>query len=578
MTTAFQQQRDDKIFQDDEGISVARHCLLQKEVADVLTEDMIFFLFATEEGRNLMVMDELPIHHVIELGFHDGEELIGILWHYASGFDPIKQDEAMAQYQHHTLRICSAILSHEDTVSQAKERACAHTSFTHKTTEHQPSLLEEQLQELTDFPLRTHVTIQDLLDEYHIPLHLLLQENEITLEAICIHNGFAYSLKAPLDALYIFDLDELYAIQKKLENNIQPDSTRIQLYINEALSYFHSKCYKETIKYQRQRCLATKPIDQQNLTQLGSALQYARTQCSHAWKKIDYTMAQLSPELRIILIQAFQWSDHRSTINWELIISPSDYQPLLQTFADQFIQYLSQALQMNIPPYIIFAPEATQKKTVILDTLPGKVVMIEADGNCFFHAVAHELARQKLSHSTHMELREQSVQYLKNNPEILQIYPYENELPEAYITRMSHSGVFAEGPIIEVTAMALNIQIEIFQVNIHRDGRESSSHFSINDGPDRRGMITIIRLEEEGEQEKQHYLALERPIEVKNEEPIQLRSTAPLLRPEYFLTQSFFFNKLRDKQYLIEHRHDNPTIQHAYDEQYGLVITRPSNV
>lgn len=101
----------------------------------------------------------------------------------------------------------------------------------------------------------------------------------------------------------------------------------------------------------------------------------------------------------------------------------------------------------------------------------GTVVKADGKGNCFFHAIASELGRQRLKTYTHEELRAMAVQHLREHPELLEgkdpvlkINGTDKHLtPDEYCTEMLKDGTYAEGAIIDAMAMGLNIQLTIVE-------------------------------------------------------------------------------------------------------------------
>lgn len=84
---------------------------------------------------------------------------------------------------------------------------------------------------------------------------------------------------------------------------------------------------------------------------------------------------------------------------------------------------------------------------------------VARDGNCFFHAALAALPEEHLlsqSSLGHQQLREQAVQYMRNNPERFPPSCVENESLEEYLNRMAQPSQWAEGSIIDATALLLN--------------------------------------------------------------------------------------------------------------------------
>lgn len=133
----------------------------------------------------------------------------------------------------------------------------------------------------------------------------------------------------------------------------------------------------------------------------------------------------------------------------------------------------------------------------------GKVHKVKGDGNCFFRAVAKELARQELSAATHQELRLQAVLYLlEHREEIFPTFPLEeDEDVNDYLERMAQNGVYVEQHIIEALAMVLDVQLTI--IRVQENGEQNQ--MSINASVDRK----VIGLIHRGDGELAHYDALE---------------------------------------------------------------------
>ena len=135
--------------------------------------------------------------------------------------------------------------------------------------------------------------------------------------------------------------------------------------------------------------------------------------------------------------------------------------------------------------------------------MSGNVHPIDGDGNCFFSAVAYELARQGLDSYTHQTLRAEAVEYLHAHPEIFTNAPLENdEEIETYLTRMGRDREYADMPIIIALAQRLNIQLTIMRAAEH-----GAQHMSdINQVEGVRGRAGLLH---RGENWAAHYDALE---------------------------------------------------------------------
>ena len=373
-------------------IATARHCLLQKEVANALTPNVILWLFNTYHGQRMMLMDSLPVCKVLETGFFE-EELIAALWHYSSEFDSSKQEINLQQYVENTQRIMDAIrgataLSDEN-LTKYHDDDDWFGSFS------SPPSIVLPTNRRTTHPLRIKVLMGDLSKEYGISILDLLKKNGVTIEALYRHNGFL-DMKEPVENLYVDNLDALYALD-----------------------------------------------DQQ------------------------------PPPIR-----------------------SNEFLPEQQQF---------------LPHSDVFTRREPSIKNATPDSL-GKIIDVAADGNCFFHALVLGLAQKNITSLSHEKLRSEAVTYLRMRPEIMQCYSYEHEKPDDYLNRMSRPGIDAEGPIIEVTAIIMNIQLEIININTDREGKETTARFVINQGLDRMGTVTLIRLQEEQQGDPhpyQHYQVLE---------------------------------------------------------------------
>lgn len=116
--------------------------------------------------------------------------------------------------------------------------------------------------------------------------------------------------------------------------------------------------------------------------------------------------------------------------------------------------------------------------------LPGKVIDVAPDGNCFFHAVAQECVRKGINDWTHERLRAEAIVYLQAHPELLQS-PSELDgrevSKEDYLTAMAKVGTYAEGPIIDATALCLNAHLSISNLILNNRGEYDIFPLHIND-------------------------------------------------------------------------------------------------
>jgi hypothetical protein len=118
------------------------------------------------------------------------------------------------------------------------------------------------------------------------------------------------------------------------------------------------------------------------------------------------------------------------------------------------------------------------------------LIDVEDDGNCFFHAVAFALHQLDIELTTHTLLRKKVVKYLLKHPKILENHPPESETPSTYLLRMSCDKEWAEGPVIETMALALNVCFSITEMR----GDLVSHKFNFNEGSDKRGTICLARI------------------------------------------------------------------------------------
>ena len=147
--------------------------------------------------------------------------------------------------------------------------------------------------------------------------------------------------------------------------------------------------------------------------------------------------------------------------------------------------------------------QATPQETQM--QLPGRVVeATQQGGNCFFDSVAHELMRQELvqGNISQRDLREMAVTALeervKASPESLggeaiALMNGNRDEPvtlEAYLNAMRQDGRDAEGPIIEMLAITLNVRLII-----HDQGRQQSGQgiYTINENAPENRTISLLQ-------------------------------------------------------------------------------------
>lgn len=146
-----------------------------------------------------------------------------------------------------------------------------------------------------------------------------------------------------------------------------------------------------------------------------------------------------------------------------------------------------------------------------LGELPGRVVDVRGDGNCFFYALEHELRRQGLETLTYVELRARAIAHLEAHPDLLSgpIELNDKAVPrivskEEYLAEMQKDKAYVEGPIIFALALAFNIHLSISELRVNALGAVVGLYpIHINDDAGgRRATIGLIR-------QGQHYKALE---------------------------------------------------------------------
>lgn len=159
----------------------------------------------------------------------------------------------------------------------------------------------------------------------------------------------------------------------------------------------------------------------------------------------------------------------------------------------------------DIPPpartneTIVLSSRLSQPDSRIFSSIPNPkkdtsiIIDVPEDGNCFFHAVAYALKKQAITDISHETLRSQAIDYLKENSAAMQNYFPRGESPEKYLQQMTTLGTYAEGVIIEAVAVIMNVQLNIINNAINSVGEQKSPPIRINEGSNRRGVITLIR-------------------------------------------------------------------------------------
>jgi OTU-like cysteine protease len=166
--------------------------------------------------------------------------------------------------------------------------------------------------------------------------------------------------------------------------------------------------------------------------------------------------------------------------------------------------------------------------------LRGRIVNVHGDGNCFFHAIAHEMARQ-LETVDYQTLRALGVAWLRGNRQIFAAYPSEHGTQEAYLDRMACDKTWAEGAIIEALPKALNIHLRIYEVRDLADDSHglNASIIDINAEEGHRATITLIRYRE-------HYQVLE-PNDIYAPVAINVDELFPPTKPTLAASLAPFF-------------------------------------
>lgn len=215
-------------------------------------------------------------------------------------------------------------------------------------------------------------------------------------------------------------------------------------------------------------------------------------------------------------------------------------------------QYLNQKkyethLSKHLKP-IRFAGEGYLKPSIEEDTpslyrvaRDAGYMAVEAGGggNCFFHAVVHQLNHLHINHQNHNHesLRAGALDYVLNNWSAFSDFILD---PDDFVMRMSTTGEWADHEIIAATTLMLGINIRIYR----------------NDGEDPNFVETP---------NANHEISLGYYVGVHYVSFVQQETTLSLLAAP--LTTFF-----QSAEYLSKHRHDSQEAQHEYDKAFGLVL------
>ena len=100
-----------------------------------------------------------------------------------------------------------------------------------------------------------------------------------------------------------------------------------------------------------------------------------------------------------------------------------------------------------------------------------RLINVESDGNCFFHAIAHQLSMYNKNKSilTHFELRTFATTYMNENKDMFVDYfsTYDENI-DVYINEMSQSNMWADNHIIQALCNCLNFDIHIYPDTAYR--------------------------------------------------------------------------------------------------------------
>ncbi len=137
--------------------------------------------------------------------------------------------------------------------------------------------------------------------------------------------------------------------------------------------------------------------------------------------------------------------------------------------------------------------------------LPGRMHLVDGDGNCFFRAVAFELNRQNDEKLTHQIIREEGVKYLINYKSLFDNFTCENQTPEQYLDKMSLPGTWAEGLIIDAVALCFHVHLCI--LDVREDAENKQMFFPIHINEKDKNLKCTVGLVRQA----LHYNALELP-------------------------------------------------------------------
>jgi hypothetical protein len=144
---------------------------------------------------------------------------------------------------------------------------------------------------------------------------------------------------------------------------------------------------------------------------------------------------------------------------------------------------------------------------------------IARDGNCFFHTVLAALPKEHPLNQHpegYQQLRQQAVQYMRNNPERFPPSCIEGESLDAYLNRMAQPAQWAEGAIIDATALLLSITINVIQLEKENDEIKTSGHFTAGEVGNAEGAIVVVRV-------NQNHYHLGVPLQPDLQPKIQLK-------------------------------------------------------
>ena len=136
--------------------------------------------------------------------------------------------------------------------------------------------------------------------------------------------------------------------------------------------------------------------------------------------------------------------------------------------------------------------------TKVIQPLGLKITDVKSDGNCFFHAVSHQMISRGLMTYTHTELRAEALNWMLTHEEqyafIVHLSEETAEMAiNRYIDEHLRSGTWADHNMVQALALACNLNMVIIRPN---------------------GDITVIKAADEGEIiylgffPEQHYVSL----------------------------------------------------------------------